>query len=370
MWDTPRGSSVQQDAERPIRVRLEHTRYSHWGGHSGYPCFIAHLDPLRFQTEKHAAADNHDEIPPWLRPIKPLLRKAIRRQSMDWYKLSDLSAELVAARRCLAGRVDLVHFLDGEHSGRLLPRLLTVIGSQVRTVATFHQPPDLLEDLVDANVLGRLDHIVLMSPSQRPYFEGRVADKRISVIPHGVDTEFFHPTQTENAPRENATGRLRCVTAGHWLRDWRVFRTVAAEMQTVEFHVITAHDTGAEQLPNVFRHVDVDDATLAALYRSADILFLPLLDSTANNTLLEGMASGLATITTDLPAVRAYLADAEAMLAPVDDAGAALAGLRRLQEDTAVRTRMGASARVRAEQLSWPRIAKQYEALFSSLVVR
>src|SRR5215469_16205655 len=277
MWDTPRESSVQQDAERPIRVRLEHTRYGHWGGHSGYPCFIAHLDPLRFQTEKHAAADNHDEIPPWLRPIKPLLRKAIRRQSMDWYKLSDLNAELVAARRCLAGRVDLVHFLDGEHSGRLLPRLLTIIGSQVRTVATFHQPPDLLEELVDANVLRRFDHIALMSPSQRPYFEGRVADEKISVILHGVDTEFFQPIKGENVP-----GRLRCITAGHWLRDWRVFHSVATEMRTFEFHVITAHNTGAEDLPNVFRYVDIDDATLACLYRSADILFLPLLDSTAN----------------------------------------------------------------------------------------
>jgi glycosyltransferase involved in cell wall biosynthesis len=141
-------------------------------------------------------------------------------------------------------------------------------------------------------------------------------------------------------------------------------------MQTVEFHVITARDTGAEDLSNVFRHVDVDDATLASLYRSADILFLPLLDSTANNALLEGMASGLPTITTDLPAVRAYVADAEAMLAPVGDAGAALAALRRLQYDPALRTRMGVSARMRAEQLSWPRIARQYEALFSSLVAR
>lgn len=367
-------------AESTIRVRLEHTRYGHWGDHSGYPCFIAHLDPLRFQTEKHAAADNHDEITPWLRPLKPLLRKAIRRGPMDWYKLSDLNAELVAARRCLAGRVDLVHFLDGEHSGRLLPRLLTIIGSQVRTVATFHQPPDLLEELVDANVLRRFDHIVLMSPSQRAYFEGRVADEKISAIPHGVDTEFFHPAPRgnalgENAPRENAqaeniAGPLRCITAGHWLRDWRMFRAVAAEMQAVEFHVITAHDTGAEHLTNVFRHLDVDDATLAALYRSADILFLPLLDSTANNTLLEGMASGLATITTDLPAVRAYVANAEAMLAPVGDPGTALAALRRLQDDPALRTRMGASARARAEQLSWPLIARQYEALFSGLVAR
>src|SRR5215469_10331194 len=106
----PRGSSVQPAVERPIRLRLEHTRYAHWGRQSGYPCFIAHLDPLRFRTEKHAAADNHDEIARWLRPVKPLLRKVLKRRPVDWYKLSDLNAEFVAARRCLAGHVDLVHF--------------------------------------------------------------------------------------------------------------------------------------------------------------------------------------------------------------------------------------------------------------------
>jgi glycosyltransferase involved in cell wall biosynthesis len=297
--------------------------------------------------------------------VKPLLRKALERPSMGWYKLSDLSAEIAAARRCLAGQVDLVHFLDGEHSGRLLPRLLRVIGSRVRTVATFHQPPNLLEELVDANVLRRFDHIVLMSPSQRPYFKGRVADEKVSVILHGVDAEFFRPVG-----RKRTAGPLRCVTAGHWLRDWAMFRSVAAQIRSVEFHVITACETGVEDLPNVFRHVDVEDVTLASLYRSADVLFLPLKDSTANNALLEGIASGLPTITTDLPAVRAYLAGAEAMLLPIGDVDAAIAALKRLQHDPELRSRMGASARARGEDLSWSRVAKQYEALFASLVRR
>jgi glycosyltransferase involved in cell wall biosynthesis len=361
----PRGCSVPPAAERPIRLRFEHTRYSHWGGRSGYPCFIAHLDPRRFRTERHAAADNHDEIAPWLRPLKPWLREWLRHGPMKWYKLSDLNAELNAAGPCLAGRVDLIHFLDGEHCGRLLPRLLKATGSRVRTVATFHQPPDLLKELVNPDVVGRLDHIVLMAPSQRPYFEGRVADEKVSVILHGVDAEFFHPAQQERAP-----GPLRCVTAGHWLRDWRVFRSVAQRLPAVEFHVVTPRETGAEDLPNVRRHVGVDDATLASLYRSADILFLPLQDTTANNALLEGIASGLPTVTTNLPAVRAYLSGGEAILTPTGDADAALAALEQLRVAPELRRRMGASARARAEALSWSRIASQYEALFTRLVAR
>jgi glycosyltransferase involved in cell wall biosynthesis len=359
-----RGCWVPPAAECPIRLRFERTRFSHWGERSGYPCFIAHLDQRRFRAELHSAADNHDEVAAWLRPLKPLLLQLLKgRQKMKWYKLSDLNAELTAAGRCLAGQVDLIHFLDGEHSGQFLPHLLRSVGSKVRTVATFHQPPELLEELIDPSVVGYFDHIILMSPSQRPYFEGRVPAGRISVILHGVDAEFFHP-----APQERAPGPIRCVTAGHWMRDWCVFHSVAKRMPSVEFHVVTARETGVEDLPNVFRHVGVDDTTLASLYRTADILFLPLNDTTANNTLLEGIASGLPTVTTDLPAVRAYLSGGEAILAPKGDADAALAALQTLFMDPALRRVMGAAARSRAECLSWSRAASAHAALFASVV--
>jgi glycosyltransferase involved in cell wall biosynthesis len=354
---------VPPAAECPIRVRFEHTRFGHWGEHSGYPCFIAHLDRRCFRAEQHSAADNHDEVAAWLRPLKPLLRQLLKRRQMKWYKLSDLNAELTAAGRCLAGQVDLIHFLDGEHSGQFLPHLLRFVGSKVRTVATFHQPPGLLGELVDPSVVGYFDHIILMSPSQRPYFEGRVPAGRISVILHGVDAEFFHP-----APQERSPGPFRCVTAGHWMRDWCVFHSVAQRMPSVEFHVVTARETGADDLPNVFRHANVDDATLASLYRLADILFLPLNDTTANNTLLEGMASGLPIVSTDLAAVRTYLSGGEAILAPKGDADAALAALQKLFMDPALRRVMGAAARARAEVLSWSHAASEHAALFASLV--
>jgi glycosyltransferase involved in cell wall biosynthesis len=284
---------------------------------------------------------------------------------MKWYKVSDLNAELRAFARCLANGIDLVHFLDGEHCGQFLPRLLSRIGSKARTVVTFHQPAELLEQLLDPAVLPLFDHIVLMSPSQRPYFDGRVPDEKISVILHGVDTEFFHPAETERR-RE----RFRCITVGHWLRDWRLFRSVAERMPSAEFHVVTSRETGSEDLANVHWHVGVDDDTLAALYRSSDVLFLPLQDSTANNALLEGIASGLPGVITDLSAVRAYLPGYEAILARAGDEDAHLSALQLLHKNPLLRERIGKSARARAEALSWPRIATHYETLYARLVAR
>jgi glycosyltransferase involved in cell wall biosynthesis len=354
---------VPPAAKRPIRVRFVHTPYRHWGAHSGYARFIEHLDQRRFRTETHRAADNHEEIPLCLRPMRPWLRETLKRRPMKWYKVSDLNAELAAFGRCLAGQLDMVHFLDGEHSAQFLPRALDAIGSRVLTLASFHQPPDLLAELLDPAALRRLDHVILMSPSQRRFFDGRLPPEKISVILHGVDADFFHPHR-QPKPRS----RLRSITVGHWLRDWRTVRAVAESLPGVEFHIVSPRETGVDDLPNTVTHRGIDDETLAALYRDADVLFLPLLDSTANNSLLEGLASGLPAVSTDLEAVRAYLPGDEAILTPAGDARAALVAVKRLLEDPALRARKGAAARTRAEALSWRRVAAQHDALFTSMV--
>ena len=350
-------------AELRIRARFVHTPYRHWGAHSGYPKFIEHLDPARYRAEVHRAADNHEEIPLCLRPFRPWLRERLKRRAMKWYKVSDLNAELAAFGRCLAGRLDMVHFLDGEHSVQFLPRALDALGSRVLTVASFHQPPDLLEELLDPAALRGLDHVVLMSPSQISYFERHLPAAKVSVILHGVDADFFHP-----APRRPRRSAPRCITVGHWLRDWSVVHAVADRLPGVEFHVVSPRETGLGGLANVILHPSVDDETLAELYRQADLLFLPLLDSTANNSLLEGLASGLPTVTSDLAAVRAYVGGDEAILAPVSDASAAAAAVTRVLNDPLLHARMSAAARARAETLAWRRVAARHEALYTRLV--
>ncbi len=352
---------VPRDGDRLIRLRLEHTLYPHWGGRSGYPCFSDYLDRARFRVDKHGVPDS-DEGAQWLGPMRPWVLSALRLRRMKWYKLGDLNAEFDAGRECLRGNVDVLHFLDGEHSGQFLPGLLRLARSRVRTVATFHQPPNLLDNLLDRRVLRHFNHIVLMSPSQRSFFDELMPPEKVSVIQHGVDTEFFRPGHFEERPKT-----IRCITVGHWLRDWSVFRAVAERMPEIEFHAVTARDTQADHLPNVFLHRGIDDEALASLYRDSHILFLPLEDSTANNALLEGIASGLPVITTDLVSTRSYLSGDEAILTPRGDFDAAVVALGHVRADIMLRFKMGKSARAQAERLSWRRIAVQYENLFENL---
>jgi glycosyltransferase involved in cell wall biosynthesis len=283
---------------------------------------------------------------------------------MPWYNLSDLNAELLAIASCLAGRTDIVHFLDGDHSPQFLPRLVRFARlSKIRTVVTFHQPPRIAREVVNRDLLRWVDHIVLVSPSQLPFFLEHVPEDRLHVILHGIDIEFFRPPESR---REYSY--LRCVTVGHWLREWNVLRQVVGALPEVRFDVVTGAETGLSGFANVHIHRGIDDATLAELYRTADVLLLPLVDSTANNALLEGMASGLPVVTTDLPAVRTYLPNDGGLLVPNNSVEGFVAALQSLRQDIPLRHAMGGRTRARAEELAWPRLVPKYEALYTRVL--
>lgn len=287
-----------------IRIRFEHTRYPHLGEHSGFPQLIRYLDPNRYRSEVHGASDNDDDLPRYLWPMRPWLRRCVQRRGMAWYKLSDLTAEVRALPGCLTNRYDLIHFLDAEHSAQYLPRILKQLrASATRTIATFHQPPEVLEEVIRTNHLCWFDHVTLVAPSQLRFFRPHVAPDRLHLLLHGVDATFFHPR-----PRRNLTRSIRCITVGHWMRDWSAINQVVQALRDqhdIAFDVVTNRATDLDGLPNVTIHRDIGDAALAERYKSADVLFLPLIQSTANNTLLEGIASGLPVVVSDLEAVRA-----------------------------------------------------------------
>ena len=344
------------------RIRFEYTRYPHLSGRSGYIQFISHLDPQRFRTRLHGASDSDADLA-WLRPLWPALRVLIRRGGMPWYKLSDLNAEFFAFSSCFASRTDIVHFLAGEHSPLFLPRLLRLARfSNVRTVVTFHQPPKLARKLVRGDLLRWVDHIVLVSPSQVPFFLEYVPGDRLHVILHGIDIEFFHPPESRSEGRN-----FRCVTAGHHLRDWNVLGRIACALPDVIFDVVTGAETGLSGFDNVHIHRGIDDEALAELYRAVDVLLLPLTDSTANNALLEGMASGLPVVATDLPAVRAYLPEG-GLLVPGPSEEGYVSAIQLLRLDISRRHALGRGARVRAEELAWPRVAHEHEVLYAKIM--
>lgn len=349
-----------------INIYMIRTRYPHWGAYSGINQFLKYIDKDAYRVDVRLVSDSDDDFPVQNRTVRDWVRDAVQKRGMEWYKLSDLVAEIRAFGQCWCKRIDIIHYLDGEHSAQFLPRLPKRLHkARPKMVATYHQPPEALDSLVDKDVIAKLDCITVVSPEQISYFRELVASEKIRLILHGIDVDYFRPG---NMPKEE--GKLKCITVGHYLRDFKAVREVAERLsghRNIEFHIVSSQATELEDLPNVTVYSGIDDARLLHLYQQADLLFLPLVQSTANNSLLEGIACGLPVVSTCLPSVKAYLSGKEAILVGDNDPQQLTEAILHLLHNPNDRRNMGREARKRAEELDWRNIASHYEAIYSKL---
>ena len=339
-------------------IHLIRTHWTHWGSHSGINQFVKYLDPARFSVREQLVPDGFRKFNRLNRWARPLLRPT----SMEWYKLNDLCGELMAFAHLRSRKSHVLHYLDAEQTAFLLPQLKGARGA-TKVVASYHQPPEVLARIIPDRVVRSLDRIIVVSPEQASYFETLVGPERVRFIPHGIDTDFFRPSTSPRRP-----GPIRCLTVGFWLRDFKAISEVAlrlSENPDIVFDIVAPETDGLPDRSNITIHRSISDDQLRTLYREADILFLPLLGATANNALLEGMASGLPVVSTRLPAVQVYLGGAEAVLIDGNEPAAYVDAICRLASDQAARERMARCSRERAEQLDWRRIASQYEDVYA-----
>lgn len=353
---------------RPVRLQMFYVIRPHFGVYSGMQQFVSRIDPGRIDRRVRAVSDSDadfPESPPWRwRTVRRALNSVIHRSGQRWYKLSDLRAEWETLGSWWRGEFDLLHFLDGEHTAQFLPQLAAAFPSKPRTIATFHQPAAILPSVFPRRSAVALDHAVMVASSQLEYFRNLLPAERLSVVPYGIDVDFFHPID-----RTARTGPIRCLTSGSYLRDWKLYGEIVhalRERPGITFDVVSASAPEFPGLSSVTVHRAVTDERLRSLYHQADILLLPLLDATANNALLEGMACGVPIVASDLPAVREYASESCVLFAPPRperfvEAIDALAG------DASRRTRMGHAGRERALSFSWPSIARRYEELYARL---
>ena len=351
-----------------MRIHLIRTHHPHWGKYTGAHQFIRHLEPNQFQVDERIVAMGDDNFPIRTRAVRLPVNFLTRLQGMRVYGLNDLLAESAAGRQWWRQEVDLLHYLEGEHTLQFLPQIMSKLGrlrSRPPIVATFHQPPELLDRLINLSIVQRVDHVIVLSPEQVSYFTQHLPKDRVSMILHGVDTDFFRPAGRQT------DGSFRCLSVGSWMRDYDAILEVAQRLQSVpqfEFQIVSRAVTDRPVPANVSVQSGIDDDCLRTLYQEADVLFLPVTSATANNAILEGIACGLPVVSTDLASLQTYLPGQEAILVRGNDPGQLAETLLKLYHNPKLRGEMGLAARQRALQLSWPTIAKQHEALYEKLV--
>lgn len=354
-----------------INILAIRTHYPQWASRSGIAQYLKHLDKRFFAVSEQLVTMGDDAFPLQIKPIKKALKKMLSLKKNYIYDLNDFYAELSVLRKTWNDKIDIIQYLDPEHSLHYLPRWLnnplSIKKDKPVIVAMFHQTKSVLKDIMSPKLARNLDHIILMSSEQKEFFSDDVDEEKISVILHGIDTDYYQP---DYAKRSNK--KFKCVTVGHWLRDYDALEMVAASLldkDFIEFHIVSnvklKHD-----LRNIVIHKNISDRELLDLYQQANLLFMPFKDATANNAILEGMACGLPVLTTDLIATREYVKDADAFFVENNNIDEFRRHIIAAARDSGKNSLYGEQSRRRALELSWQQISKQYEDLYLSLTKR
>ena len=234
-----------------------------------------------------------------------------------YYSPQAFLAEVAAIRLAQRTSGQIFHFVWGDDMYRFAGVLKRLLCADARLICTFHQPPSyLLRFIRSLRHLEYLDAVVIVGHNQYGVVSNYVDGEKIFFVPHGVDTDFFHPHEGNKPGEDNFV----CITVGQWLRDFdtlrRVIRIVNMERIAMQFVVVTQPGNFHffQDCIGVECKSGIDDFSLRGLYERADVLLLPFLDCTANNSLLEGMACGLPVVVTDVGGSRDYVDDSCACL--------------------------------------------------------
>lgn len=187
----------------------------------------------------------------------------------------------------------------------------------------------------------------------------RIPEKRMAVIPRGVDLEGFSPQ-----PPPPAAGGLRLLSVGRLTAQKDLETAVRAVALAREGDVdvsltIAGQGPRAERLTALASRLGLDGAVrligptraVAALHRDHDAFVFPSVYEGLGNSLLEAMASARPAIVSDIAPNR-EAAGGSALRFPPGDGAAMAAAIRRFAAMApAERAAMGSRARRRAEEL-------------------
>ena len=315
-------------------------------GHSGYDRLADYM------------AANQIALPQSLsftdRLISRCFKNLIGRVGSTWYHRANFLCEIKAARQWPLNNRRIFHFIYGENSYQYLGKLKKIRTGN-RIVCTYHTPPEKFQTIVkNLDPLHEIDAIIVLSNFQKEFFINLLGHNNVWYVPHGIDVDFFKPT----AKTQSGDNLLNCLFVGSHLRDVETFRQVVDILEhkdkTIRFHILSnsTNTTQFEKSTNVKLYSKIPERELLKLYQSTDLLTLPLIDSTANNSILEALACGLPIVTTDLPGTRDYLSDDCALFVPPGDAAGMVHAIEKLK-DHRYRQHLSEKSRQQAQRFDW-----------------
>jgi glycosyltransferase involved in cell wall biosynthesis len=291
---------------------------------------------------------------------------------------------------------DVLH-LHGFNYWAILPSLVARLRRRpvlVKTTIALGTPQRLFgipQRLITAT-FRRCDAIVALSGAiEQDLRRDERCRARILRIANGADGDAFHPrTRDERLAARERLGlpsdAFIVVAVGQLNERKNVVGLLEAAGRLSHRPVCVVLAGPPSDFPEVRERVDraiaalpdgVDARKLGHLpaeripeiLGAADVFVLNSRSEGMPNSLLEGMATGLACVSTDIPGSRDVLADGGGVMVPVDDPDALARELERLAADPDERSRLGAEARrVIGRSFSIAAVARRYAETYAELL--
>lgn len=296
------------DPKKITVLAVSHT-FPHMMKHSGYDNLFTYLNSI-IDVKRHVSSFN--------RLKRSLLSRTLFKSYNtnkygQFHNFQRYLTEYEIINYTNTGESDIIHLAYLEDSlGYLWEKKEKI---KCKLVATAHQPAAWWEMTgKNKEMLSALDGLIVLDNISKRYFEQYLPGK-VHHIPHGIDTKFYSPDTLEKKPEQD---KIKCLFVGNWLRDFNFFvrfiEKTVAEKTNIEFHMVYPF-IPAESHPffnlikysNIVWHRNIPDTSLRDLYRKCDMLLLPLLNSTANNALLEALSCELPVITNIQNGVNDYV---------------------------------------------------------------
>jgi len=212
----------------------------------------------------------------------------------------------------------------------------------------------------------------------------KVPDERITLIPNGVDTQTFHPDETDCGKPEGARGRndeKLCIYCGR-LDGWagmsiisKLAEIAKSKRMNVKFVLV---GSGAEKMvprENVVSLGEVPYEKVPSFLRLADVILIPFPDNEVSHAasplkLLEGMAMQKPVIASRVSGVEDVVSDGEnGFLADPDNIEEWMRKLETIMEFETSSAEVGLKARRTVEErFDWATLAIRFEEVLNASI--
>lgn len=289
------------------------------------------------------------------------------------------------ARRVISDHRNLIQTLDILHDiGSYIPFFTRKIDAP--TITTFHhyQSPSSLKEYIEMFpeplVLHKetfADSVVGVSPFAAEQVTQFFGVKDVSIVPNGVDLEFYNPQQ-KNSPRQgslellyvgglverkNVATLLRAIPILIENADRRVHLTVVGKGPLEEELHLLVDELDIE--PNVTFTGHISGTELRSQYHNANFFVFPSLLEGFGMVTVEAMACGTPVLTSNISPLNDIVGEGGLLFEPTDADAIASTVLTATEKDY---SKLSREARTQAEKFGWDRVAEKYVEVYSNAI--